>query len=339
MKVRGKSKIVFMGGNLLGCNCLRYLLRAKNAKILKVVGCYHDNGSVVEPRVWNASLARVALNRHLPFIQPKSTHNLQFINDIQNTDRPDFIFTIEYDKVLDPMILAIPRIGTINIHFSLLPRHRGYFPVIWSLLEDNEAGVTLHWVTEKINAGDIIATQKIPIAADDTAYTLYLKLSKIGLELFKSYFPKILKGAAPKIRQDESQASYHAAGYPAQRIIDWSQSSKEIDRFIRALTFPGFDSARTYYQDMEISILHPVELLPSMARHLMQAPGTILDISSEGLVVQTGDGGLLLKKIRINRSMPIDAYKLSRLFNLQRGDAFRNIEKLNHESQLNLIVP
>ena len=90
-----------MGGNLLGCSCLRYLLRAKNIKVLMVVGCYHDNGSVIEPRVWNASLARLALNKNLPFIQPKSPRNLQFINDIQNLDRPDLIITVEYDKILD----------------------------------------------------------------------------------------------------------------------------------------------------------------------------------------------------------------------------------------------
>lgn len=339
MKVRGKSKIVFMGGNLLGCNCLRYLLRAKNVKILKVVGNYHDNGSVIEPRVWNASLARVALNRNLPFIQPKSTHNLQFINDIQNIDRPDFIFTIEYDKLLDPMILAIPRIGTINIHFSPLPRHRGHFPVVWSLLEDDEAGITLHWVTEKIHAGDIIATQKIQIEPEDTAYSLYMKLTKVGLELFKSNFPKIIKGTAPRIRQDESQASYHAVGYPEQRIINWNKSAKEIDRFIRALTFPEFDSARTYFHDMEISILHPVEVLPPGSNGSLHAPGTIVKIGPDGLVVQTGDGVILIKKIRINESLPIDAYKLARLFDLHVGEAFRNIEKLHVETQLNLIVP
>ncbi len=339
MKIRGKSKIVFIGGNLLGCNCLRYLLRAKNVKILKVVGCYHDNGSVIEPRVWNASLARVALNRNLPFIQPKSTHNLQFINDIQNTDRPDFIFTIGYDKVLDPMILAIPRIGTINIHFSPLPRHRGHFPFVWSLLEDQEAGVTLHWVTEKINAGDIIATEKISIEPDDTAYSLYLKLSKVGLELFKSYFPKIIKGIAPRIRQDESQASYHPAGYPEQRIIDWNKPAKDIDRFIRALTFPEFDSARTYFHDMEISILHPVELMPPVPNFSQQDPGTIVKIGTDGLVVQTGDGAILIKKIRINQSLPIDAYKLARLFDLHVGETFKKVEKLHVSSQLNLIVP
>jgi len=339
MRNKSKLKIVFMGSNLLGCSCLRYLLRTKNVKVLMVVGCYHDNGAVIEPRVWNASLARLALNKNLPFIQPKSPRNLQFINDIQNIDRPDLIITVEYDKILDPTILSIPRMGTINIHFSPLPRHRGFFPVVWSLIHDNVAGVTMHWVTEKINAGDIIAQQTIPIAADDTSYSLYLKLSRAGMELFKANFPKIMKGSAPRIAQQEELATYHAAGYPDQRNIDWHNSSDSIDRFVRALTFPGFEPARTFYNDMEISILHPVTPVSVPESQQNFESGTILKISPEGIVVKTNEAALLIKKIRINQSMPIDAHKLGRLFNLRAGEQFRSFERLKTESQLNLIVP
>ncbi len=338
MRGKSKLKIVFMGGNLLGSTCLRYLVRAKNVRILMVVGCYNDNGSVIEPRVWNASLARLALNKNLPFIQPKSTNNLQFMNDIQNIDRPDLILTIEYDKILNPAILAIPKLGTINIHFSPLPRHRGNFPVVWSLMEDDRAGVTIHWVNEQVNGGDTIATKTIPIDQEDTSFSLYLKLSKIGMDLFKTYFPKIIKGSAPQIVQQEELSSYHAAGYPEQRIIDWNKPNNEIDRFIRALTFPGFESARTFYNDMEISILHPVEFISPSEKSCNHEGGTILNINLEGITVKTGDAALLIKKIRINQSLPIDAHKLGKLFNLRIGEQFKNIDKLNVGSQLNLIV-
>jgi methionyl-tRNA formyltransferase len=339
MRGKSKLKIVFMGGNLLGCACLRYLLRVKNVKILMVVGCYHDNGSVIEPRVWNASLARLAINKNLPFIQPKSTHNLQFINDIQSIDRPDLILTVEYDKILDPTILTIPKMGAINIHFSPLPLHRGSSPVVWSLMENDQAGITMHWVNEQVNAGDIIATKTTPIGQEDTSFSLYLKLSKIGMDLFKNYFPKIMKGPAPKIPQQESESSYHAAGYPKQRIIDWNKNSNEIERFIRALTFPGFESARTFYNDMEISILHPVEFVSNSATGHNHQPGTILNIGPEGIAVKTGDSVLMIRKIRINQSVPIDAQKLGKLFDLTIGEQFRSIEKLNIEGQLSLIVP
>ncbi|MDZ7342816.1 MAG: methionyl-tRNA formyltransferase [candidate division KSB1 bacterium] len=339
MRSNSKLKVIFMGGNLLGCTCLRYLVRAKNIKVLLVVGCYQDNGAVVEPKVWNASIARVALNKNLPFIQPKSTKNLQFINEIQKLDRPDLIITVEYDKILDPLILSIPRLGGINMHFSPLPRHRGYFPVMWSLMQDQRAGISLHWINEQVHGGDLIAQQTIPIGANDTSYSLYLKLSKIGMELFKNHFPKIMRGTASRQPQSEAEATYHAAGYPEQRMINWNQPSAMIDRFIRALTFPGFEAARTFYNDMEIKILHPAEMVAVSPRELCQPPGTILNIMPEGIVVKTGDAALIIKKIRINQSMPIDAYKLGKLFSLKAGDAFRSFERLNTESQLNLIVP
>lgn len=339
MRGHSKVKVVFMGGNLLGCTCLRYLVRSKNVKILLVVGCYHDNGSVIEPKVWNASIARVALSKNLPFIQPKSAKNLQFINEIHKLDRPDFIITAEYDKILDPNILSIPRIGCINLHYSPLPKHRGFFPVMWSLMEDKRAGVTMHWINEEINGGDIIASQTTPIGREDTSFSIYLKLSKIAMELFKSNFPKVLKRTSPKSSQQPDLATYHAAGYPDQRIIDWNKSSESIDRFIRALTFPGFDSARTFYNDMEISILHPVKIINRTELNKNDPPGTIVNLSSEGIVVKTGDHPLLIEKVKINQSMPIDSYKLGRLFNLKLGESFRSVEKLHTESQLNLIVP
>lgn len=339
MKSSSKFKVVFFGSNLLGCTALRYLLRLKNIKVLMVVGSYHDNGSVVEPRVWNASIARLSLNKMLPFIQPKSTRNLQFINDLHRLDKPDLIITIEYDKILDPQILSIPRLGAINIHYSLLPKNRGSLPVAWSMLEEQKAGISMHWINDQINGGDIIAGKSLPIRDDDTSFSLYTKLSKVGMDLFKTNFPKILKGAEARIPQNEDEATYHAAGYPEQRIIDWNQPSVSIDRFIRALTFPTFEPARTFIHEMEISILLPVEILRFTKQDNRYPPGTILDISQEVLIIQTGSGAMSVKKIQINRSMPIEAYKLGKLFNLKSGDQFRSYEKLSVESKLNLIVP
>jgi methionyl-tRNA formyltransferase len=206
-------------------------------------------------------------------------------------------------------------------------------------MEDKRAGVTLHWSNEEINGGDIIASQTISIGREDTSFSIYLKLSKIAMELFKSNFPKVIKRAAPRTAQQPDQATYHAAGYPEQRNIDWNKSAESIDRFIRALTFPGFDSARTFYNDMEISILHPVKIITRTEINKNANPGTILNISSEGILLKTGDHALLIEKVKINQSMPIDSYKLGRLFNLRLGESFRSVEKLHTESQLNLIVP
>jgi len=339
MKSDSVTKIILMGGNLIGCNVFNYLYRFKNLKILLVVGNYDDNGSVIEQKVWNASLARQTLNKNFLLVQPNSPENAQFLFDIQSVDRPDYIITAGYDKILSPKILKIPKIGTVNIHFSHLPKHRGFFPVAWSILEDQKAGVTLHWVNNEVNGGDIIDRETIPITANDTAFDLYLKLTKIGIKLLKNNFSKILKGKAPRVTQKENEATYHAAGYPFQRIIDWNKNNQNIDRFIRALTFPGFESARTFYNDLEINILQPVEFQFDSNGDSSFEPGTFLDILPKGILVKTADGKLLIKKIQINKSAPIDAYKLSQQCSLKSGDKFKSFNNLKSDGELNLIVP
>ena len=337
MKIREKIKIVFMGGDLIGCSVLRHILRQRNTKVVLTVGCYHDNGAVIEPKEWNASLTRVALNKSLNYLQPKSPRNQQFIDDLMRLDRPDLIITAGYDQILDSEILKIPRIGTINIHFSPLPKNRGYIPFVWSILSDQVAGVTLHWVNEHINGGDIIAQQSIPIGNSDTSYSIYMKLSKLGINLFKKFFPKILEGKAPRRQQNESAATYHAAGYPYQRYINWNESSEQIDRVIRALTFPGFDGARTF-QQVDICILHPVEIVAPLDCDGYPA-GTIVSFDDAGIVVKTGDGGLLIKKIKFpSTELAYSANKLRSLFGLDVGDNFQSFENLSKEGKLSLII-
>ena len=338
MKSKSKTKIVFMGGNLIACSILRHLLRLKDIKISMAVGCYYDNGSVIDPKAWNASFARVALTKGIPFVQPKSPRNLQFINDIQRIDKPDFIITAGYDQILDPVILSIPKQGSINIHFSPLPLHRGHFPIAWSILKDQTAGVTMHWINNEINGGNIIAQETIPIRDLDTSFSIYSSLTKSGIKLFKKFFPQVLNNSAPSIQQDETKSTYHPAGYPYQRIINWNNTSKQIDRLIRALTFPGFEPARTFYQNLEISILDQVEIVTNTAEK-KHPPGTILDISLNGILVQTEDYPILIKKTKIGDSIPINAYKLSKLFCIYVNDSFRSYENLSSEGKLNLIVP
>ncbi len=339
MSTSNKTKIIFMGGDLIGCRCLRYLHRLKNTKIQVVVGCYLDNGSVIDPQVWNASIARVALGKGIPFIQPKTPSNLQFINDIQKIDQPDIIVTAGYDKNLDPALLSIPKLGTVNLHFSLLPKHRGYFPVTWSILEDDYAGVTLHWVNEKINAGDIIGHYKFNIEKTDTAFTLYHKLTKSGIKLLKKYFPQILKGTTPGTPQIEANSSYHPSGYPYQRIINWYDPNHKIERFVRSLTFPGFELPRTFLNKLELSILPPVTCINNIDLKQEYPPGTIVDVMLNGVVIKTGNGGLLVKKVRIGDSMPIDALKMCRLLSINIGDSFMSFDNLYSEGKLNLVVP
>ncbi|NOZ62141.1 MAG: methionyl-tRNA formyltransferase [Calditrichaeota bacterium] len=336
---KSKLKIILMGGNLIGCKILRYLFRMKNVSIPLVVSQWSDNGAVLEPNGWNASLTRVALAKGLRVIQPISPHSSEFLQDIHSMERPDLIITAEYNHFLDPSLLALPKIGTINVHFSKLPRHRGDLPFVWSVFEDDEAGVTIHWVDEKIHAGDIIAQDTTPISKEDTSFTIYNRLTQMGIKLFNKYFPKIISGTAPRIRQNHNKATFHAAGYPNQCLINWSEPAEKIRRLIHALDFPDVRPATTfvYLGQYPIEIVAPAWTIAENSKKVLE-PGEIVSMSKDGVKTQTGDGQLYFKHIVFSsRNKPARAEKIIRLLELDTGGKFTSFNQLKNSNKLNLV--
>ena len=315
-----RHKIIFMGGNLLGCLCLKEFLRWRNVEIITVVGRYDDNGYIIDPKAWNASLLRVAMQKQLPFLQPKTTKNSKFLKELFQLEKPDFIFSVQYDKILEPNLLMYPSIGCINIHYALLPLNRGSFPIPWALIDNQPAGVTIHWMDENIDTGDIITSQEVEIKPQDTGFSLYHKITTTAYKLFKQSIPLVLENKAPRTPQPQNGSNYRSAGYPNNRNIDWTWSAQKIDRMVRALTFPPFPSARTYYKDLEVEILNPIKIVP-LAKNGFN-PGQIVDIQPSGLIVQTEHDSILVSKVRVNESLVMNAIKFIKYFNVTVGDMF-----------------
>ncbi len=341
MGSKNKFKVILMGGNLIGCKILRHLFRMKNVSIPLVVSNWQDNGSVIEPNEWNSSLTRVALAKGIRVIQPLSIHSPEFLRDIYNLERPDLVITADYDHYLDPVLLALPRLGVVNIHFSKLPRHRGDMPYIWSVFEDDETGVTIHWVNEQVNAGDIIAQETIKIDYDDTSFTVYNRLTQIGIKLFAKIFPKIIDGTADRIPQNEDDASYHASGYPNQCIIDWTEPAEKIRRLIYSLDFPTATPATTFFDKVPVSIFPPVTVLDKNSNKFPD-PGTISGGSEKEhnhFVVQTGDGQLVVEKFSLGtgRKSIFSGNVLFKMFGIYHGARFTIFDQLKIDKKLNLI--
>lgn len=321
MRRAQRHKIIFMGGNILGCMCLKELLRRRNVEIISVVGRYNDNGSVVDPKAWNASLLRVAMEKRLPFLQPKTVKSRGFLDELQRSEKPDFIISVQFDKILGPALLNYPKVGCVNIQYAVLLNNRGCFPIPWALIDKEPVGVTIHWLDEGIDTADIIATKEVDVQPTDTAVILYNKVTTEALKLFKKYLPLIMENQAPKISQPRNGKSYHSTEYPYNRNIDWTWSARKIDRMVRALTFPSFPSARTYYKDVEVEILNPVEIISNDRNGFK--PGQVVDIQPSGLIIQAEKDSILISKVRINQSLIMDAAKFSHQFNVAVGDLFQ----------------
>ncbi len=281
----------------VGYVCLEVLL-ALGAEVAAVFT--HDDDP--HEHIWFRSVRGLAAQRALPVFAPERLDGGDWLGRLRAWD-PDFIFSFYYRRLLPAPVLETARRGAFNLHGSLLPKYRGRCPVNWVLIHgEPETGVTLHHMVAKPDAGDIVAQRRVPIAADDTAHTLYGKLSSAAAELLRATYPRLGAGTAPRIPQDRSQASYFGGRTPADGVIDWAQSARQIYNLVRAVTHP-YPGAFTHWQGRP---LHVWWATPDAAGGATQAPGTVVAID-DGLVVQTGAGRLRALRVQLAGEEESDA--------------------------------
>lgn len=132
--------------------------------------------------------------------------------------QPDVVLSIYLNQLIKPELINLPPRGTLNIHPALLPRHRGLFPYFWVLVEgDTEMGVTIHWVDEKFDTGDILLQEKIPVEPADTIISLSYKSAVVGADMLVKAVKLLENGNPPRLPQDNSRASYHSWPRPADQ--------------------------------------------------------------------------------------------------------------------------
>ncbi len=173
-------------------------------------------------------------------IQPHRVRDDEAMDAIRRF-APDLIVVAAYGQILRPNLLELPRYGCINIHGSLLPRWRGAAPIQAAILAgDAEAGITIMLMDEGIDTGDMLSKRAIPIAADDTAGTLFNKLAPLGAELLVETLPKYLSGEIKSQPQPEEGATYAKMLKKADGKLDFSQSAVKLEQQVRAFSpWPG----------------------------------------------------------------------------------------------------
>ncbi|CAB1057787.1 hypothetical protein D1BOALGB6SA_2542 [Olavius sp. associated proteobacterium Delta 1] len=182
------------------------------------------------------------------------------IDSIHGID-PDIILSVGFRYIIPPEILALPPLGAINFHKSLLPLNRGANPVFWTILEGTKAGASIHYMDQGIDTGRIIAQREIETDLSDDAKTLYSKLDILQLELFKEVWPQIRKGAIKPVEQGGAPSYHVIKDFKKLRKIDPQSTVRAIDfiNFLRAMTFPPFNNAyieqngKKYFVKIEIT--------------------------------------------------------------------------------------
>ncbi|HTW88063.1 MAG TPA: methionyl-tRNA formyltransferase [Candidatus Binataceae bacterium] len=286
-------RVAFMGTPPLAAHILKRLIDAPDA-LLRLVGVItqpdqpRDRGLRREP----SAVATVAERAGLPLLKPAKIRTPEFLAQLAAME-PDLILVAAYGRMLPNTVLEAARLAPINVHASLLPRHRGAAPVEGAILAgDRETGVTIMRITERLDAGPILLIRAIPIATDDTQATLKMKLADLGAAALLDAIDKLARGEITESPQDETLATYTRPVEKKDAIVDWRADAAQIERTVRA--FDPWPIARTTLRG-EPLLIHRATIADRDAGGA--EPGTIIDLNPAP-VVECGRGQLVLLEVQ-----------------------------------------
>lgn len=207
---------------------------------------------------------------------------------------PEIIITCAYGQIIPEVMINYPQYGCINVHASLLPKLRGGAPIHKAIMNGlDKTGITIMYMDKNMDTGDIISKQELDISNTDTTELLYNKLSKIGASLLEKTLDDMVSGVINRKAQNNEEATYAYAITREEEHIDFSKNSLEIYNQIRGLNnFPG---AYALLNGENVKIW----LSKIGDKKFEDKPGTIVDISKDGIVVTTGDGTIIITELQI----------------------------------------
>lgn len=262
----------------------------RNGFEISAIFTHRDNPG---ENIWFGSVAELAGELGIPVFAPEDINHPVWVGRIRAM-APDFIFSFYFRDMVKGDLLSIPRLGALNLHGSLLPKYRGRVPINWAIINgETETGVTLHYMTAKPDAGDIVDQEKFAIGDDDTARTLFDKAVTAAGILLDRTLPLLKSGKAPRTPQDEAEATYFGGRKPADGQIDWTKSAKEVRNLIRAVTRP-YPGAFSFIGDRKCFFWSVDVVEPSRKA----APGTVL--SAKPFTVACGEGAVRVKTAQLD---------------------------------------
>jgi methionyl-tRNA formyltransferase len=275
-----KPRVVVFGYSDVGVRCLDILLR-RGEQVVAVVT--HADDPAEEQ--WFGSVADLARRHGIPVLMPESLRDPAVVAAVCRFE-PGLIFSFYYRMMIPARLLERARLGAFNMHGSLLPRYRGRAPVNWAVLHGEvETGATLHHMIARADAGDIVDQERVPIGPEETAGEVARKVTAAACAILERRLEQIREGRAPRVPQDESQATYFGRRRPEDGRIDWLASAARTVNLVRAVTRP-FPGAFTATARGRLYVWR-ARAVPQRVR---AAAGTV--VGHEPLVVAAADGAV-----------------------------------------------
>jgi methionyl-tRNA formyltransferase len=281
-------RIVFIGTGEIGVPTLRALLNSEH-EVLAVV-TQPDKPIGREQRIEPPPIKKAIAKTSIPILQPARIKDQQATEQIRRLT-PDVIVVVAYGQILPRDMLEIPRHACLNLHASLLPRWRGAAPIQAAIAAgDCETGITVMYMDEELDTGDILLQRSVEILPNDTGGSLHDRLAQIAPDALLESLRLVAAGNAPRIAQDNARATYAPKLKREHGQIDWSESAEVIERKIRAYNpWPGA-LMKVDRQNLKVFSASVVDLNGQ--------PGEVLR-SDKDLIVAAGKGALSLTEVQL----------------------------------------
>ena len=270
-------------------------------------------------KIRETAIAIKAKSMGLDVIQEQDLKSGHFVSKLKELDAD--LFVVVAFRILPNSLITIPKLGSINLHGSLLPAYRGAAPIQWALINgEDETGLSTFFIAPKVDTGAVICQDKLPIHPNDNYGTLSERMGILGSVLLVETINLIESGSASAIKQNDNQATLAPKITKDMTIINWSRPARELHNLVRGLT--PIPSATTIIKGKRIKIQETwVDNDDNGSNYL---PGEITAIKKSIVSVQTGNGHLLIHRVQLEGKKTMDIGSFMNGFALNIGDRFGN---------------
>ena len=287
------TKIIFMGTPAFSVPILNGLVE-EGYEVLRVVT--QPDRPVGRKKVLTPPpVKEAALEHGIKVLQPEKISGSEEMAELMSLEA-DLIVTAAFGQFLPEALLEAPKLGAINVHASLLPKYRGGAPVHYSIINgDEKTGVTIMRMVKKMDAGDMLVQESLPISKTDDVGSMFDKLSLLGKEMLLTMLPSFLEGKIEEIPQNEAEVTYSPNISREEEQVFWEKSATLIDCQVRGMR--PWPVAFTTYQETRVKLW---DVTPLLEEETTEAPGTIIKINKKNFWVASGEGTVL----QINELQP-----------------------------------
>ncbi len=305
----GPWRLIFMGTPRFALPSLEALI-SRGEEVLAVI-TQPDRPRGRGQRVSPSPVKELALSWKLPVLQPRSLKDPALAPQLKALG-PELAIVVAYGRLLTQELLAVPALGFLNVHASLLPAYRGAAPINWALIRgERETGVTIQWVVHELDAGPIFLQERVPIQEDDNLGGLSGKLAERGAGLLVQALERLRRGEVVKEPQPQEGITYAPPISREMRRLNWRLPAREVAGWIR-----GLDPAPGAYARWQGEVLKLFAARVKKSAGGAAAPGTVLGLSSRGLEIACGQGSVLVQELQLAGHKRLTAPEFLRGHNL-----------------------